>query len=150
MNIVFGDADEYFLSFDWKSRGESASWDRLMVFLMDENEDLSTLSRSYTTGRIFNQSTFTADPTWQNAIITLNDVQNTTKKLVFYWNNDNSGGDNPPAAIDNIMIAECVAPTDVAVSNITKDSADLVWADNGGSSVWNVETRKQTQLLGHQ
>ena len=142
MNIEFGDADEYFLSFDWKSRGESASWDRLMVFLMDENEDLSTLSKTYTTGRIFNQSTFTADPTWQNDLITLDGVQNTTKKIVFYWYNDNSGGDNPPAAIDNIMIAECVAPTNVAVSNITEDAADLVWADNGGSSVWNVEYKK--------
>ena len=142
MNIEFGDADEYFLSFDWKSRGESAPWDRLMAFLMDENGNLSSLSRTYTIGRIFNQSTFTADPTWQNATITLNDVQNTTKKLVFYWYNDGSGGNNPPAAIDNIMIAECVAPTNVAVSNITEDAADLVWADNGGSSVWNVEYKK--------
>ena len=145
MNIEFGDADEYFLSFDWKSRGESASWDRLMVFLMDENEDLSTLSSSYTTGRIFNQSTFTADPTWQNAIITLNDVQNTTKKLVFYWYNDGSGGNNPPAAIDNITIAECVAPSDVVVSNITANTADLVWNDLGGSNTWTVEYKKANE-----
>ena len=145
MNIEFGDADEYFLSFDWKSRGESASWDRLMVFLMDENEDLSTLSSSYTTGRIFNQSTFTADPTWQNAIITLNDVQNTTKKLVFYWYNDGSGGNNPPAAIDNITIAECVAPSDVVVSNITANTADLVWNDLGGSNTWTVEYKKASE-----
>ncbi len=145
MNIEFGDADEYFLSFDWKSRGESASWDRLMVFLMDENEDLSTLSSSYTTGRIFNQSTFTADPTWQNAIITLNDVQNTTKKLVFYWYNDGSGGNNPPAAIDNITIAECVSPSDVVVSNITANTADLVWNDLGGSNTWTVEYKKASE-----
>ena len=145
MNIEFGDADEYFLSFDWKSRGESASWDRLMVFLMDENEDLSTLSSSYTTGRIFNQSTFTADPTWQNATITLNDVQNTTKKLVFYWYNDGSGGNNPPAAIDNITIAECVAPSDVVVSNITANTADLVWNDLGGSNTWTVEYKKASE-----
>ncbi len=145
MNVEFGDAEEYFLSFDWKSRGESASWDRLMVFLMDENEDLSTLSSSYTTGRIFNQSTFTADPTWQNAIITLNDVQNTTKKLVFYWYNDGSGGNNPPAAIDNITIAECVAPSDVVVSNITANTADLVWNDLGGSNTWTVEYKKASE-----
>ena len=145
MNVEFGDADEYFLSFDWKSRGESASWDRLMVFLMDENGDLSSLSSFYTTGRIFNQSTFTADPTWQNAIITLNDVQNTTKKLVFYWYNDGSGGNNPPAAIDNITIAECVAPSDVVVSNITANTADLVWNDLGGSNTWTVEYKKASE-----
>ena len=145
MNIEFGDAEEYFLSFDWKSRAESSSWDRLMVFLMDENEDLSTLSRSYTTGRIFNQSTFTADPTWQNALITLNDVQNTTKKLVFYWYNDGTGGNNPPAAIDNITIAECVAPSDIVVSDVTETTADLVWNDLGGSNTWTVEYKQTSE-----
>ena len=145
MNIEFGDADEYFLSFDWKSRAESSSWDRLMVFLMDENGDLSSLSRTYTTGRIFNQSTFTADPTWQNALITLNDVQNTTKKLVFYWYNDGSGGNNPPAAIDNITIAECVAPSDVVVSDVTETTADLAWNDLGGSNTWTVEYKKASE-----
>ena len=145
MNIEFGDAEEYFLSFDWKSRAESSSWDRLMVFLMDENGDLSSLSRTYTTGRIFNQSTFTADPTWQNALITLNDVQNTTKKLVFYWYNDGSGGNNPPAAIDNITIAECVAPSDVVVSDVTETTADLAWNDLGGSNTWTVEYKQTSE-----
>ena len=145
MNVEFGDAEEYFLSFDWKGRGESSSWDRLMVFLMDENGDLSNLSRTYTTGRIFDQSTFTADPTWQNALITLNDVQNTTKKLVFYWYNDGSGGNNPPAAIDNITIAECVAPSDVVVSDITETTANLVWNDLGGSNAWTVEYKQNSE-----
>ena len=145
MNVEFGDAEEYFLSFDWKSRGESASWDRLMVFLMDENGDLSSLSKTYTTGRIFNQSTFTADPTWQNALITLNDVQNTTKKLVFYWYNDGTGGNNPPAAIDNITIAECVAPSDVVVSDVTETTADLAWNDLGGSNTWTVEYKQTSE-----
>ena len=145
MNVEFGDAEEYFLSFDWKSRAESSSYDRLMVFLMDENGDLSSLSRTYTTGRIFNQSTFTADPTWQNALITLNDVQNTTKKLVFYWYNDGSVGNNPPAAIDNITIAECVAPSDVVVSDVTETTADLAWNDLGGSNTWTVEYKQTSE-----
>jgi len=58
----------------------------------------------------------------------------TTAKLVFLWRNDNGGGSQPGAIIRNITIEAltCPAPTNLTVSNLTTNSADVSW--NAGST----------------
>jgi hypothetical protein len=62
--------------------------------------------------------------------------------MVFAWRNDNSMGDNPPAAIDNVSIeaVACPAPTDLAYSqaSITANSVELSWTENGNATVWEI------------
>ena len=62
-------------------------------------------------------------------------------KLVFFWKNDDGGGTNPPAAIDNVVIRQetCPTPATLQVTNVTYNSASLAWAEMGTASQWIVE-----------
>ncbi len=45
-------------------------------------------------------------------------------------------------AIDDIVIGEaptCPHPSSLTVSNVTSDSADLSWTENGSATTWNIE-----------
>ena len=50
-------------------------------------------------------------------------------KIVFMWANDGSGGSQPPAAIDNIVVETptCPPATSLTASDITANSAVLSW-----------------------
>ena len=74
---------------------------------------------------------------------------NTLKKLVFLWRNDNSGGTQPGAIIDNLSIIEagnipepCDAPTALTASNITETSAEINW--NGTATGYQVRLNSGT------
>src|SRR5699024_9264736 len=64
-----------------------------------------------------------------------------TMRLVFEWRNDTSGGTQPHAAIDNIHleIPSCPAPSDLVVSNITINSADINWTAGTTETEWEVK-----------
>lgn len=66
-------------------------------------------------------------------------------KMVFIWRNDNSSGNNPPAAIDNIVISRvgCPMPTGLTYSNITDTSVSLSWTANGSEEAWELEYRAE-------
>ncbi|MDR1341697.1 MAG: leucine-rich repeat protein [Prevotellaceae bacterium] len=85
------------LRFDWKGNGESG-YDYLRVFLVE-----ATVTP--TAGRQLSNplATFNGSDSWQRASIAL-PASAGAKRLVFSWRNDTRGGDQPPAAIDNIAI----------------------------------------------
>lgn len=66
-------------------------------------------------------------------------------KMAFIWRNDNSEGNNPPAAIDNIVISRvgCPMPTELSNSNITDTSVILSWTINGLEEAWEIEYRAE-------
>lgn len=66
-------------------------------------------------------------------------------KMVFIWRNDSSYGNNPPAAIDNIVISRvgCPMPTGLSYSNITDTSVILNWTANGSEEAWELEYRAE-------
>ena len=72
----------------------------------------------------------------QNMSATIANEVNTLKKLVFLWRNDDGGGTQPGAIIDNIYISDCIIPTDFIASNITQTSADVSW--NGTASSYQI------------
>ncbi|MDR0864641.1 MAG: M6 family metalloprotease domain-containing protein [Candidatus Symbiothrix sp.] len=91
----------YRLSFDWKGMGES--WcDYLTVYLIDtDTEPIAGDYLYYATelGQFYNADT------WQKCDLQFSgDYSNTTKRLVFAWVNDGSWGNQPPIAIDNVVI----------------------------------------------
>ncbi|MBP6429173.1 MAG: choice-of-anchor J domain-containing protein, partial [Bacteroidales bacterium] len=132
-------AAEYNLSFDWRARGESSSYDYIKVFLLPIDQAIPT------TGWPVGQAlgTFNQQSTWQHANIILpaSEYENTVKKLVFIWWNDGSTGTNPPAAVDNIQIVPmtCATPSNLVVSLVDQTSATISWTENGTSTSWLIE-----------
>ena len=90
----------YTLSFDWRGMGESG-YDDLTVRLIDISNTPS--ANNIPTGTSL--GTFTGSSLWNKATIIIPISNNgTSKRLVFTWRNNNYGGTQPPAAIDNISI----------------------------------------------
>ncbi|MBQ2575530.1 MAG: hypothetical protein II575_15070, partial [Bacteroidales bacterium] len=76
---------------------------------------------------------------WQHAFIE-QEIEVGTYYLVLFWKNNNSYGDNPPAAIDNISITKnnCVSLSDVWVEDIVAESATIVWEERGTATSWDI------------
>ncbi len=100
-DITFPASGEYHLAFDWKGQGES-SYDDLKVFLIDP-ATTPVAGIEVASGQI--GVAYGLQGTWQSVDLTFAAGNlGTTKRLVFSWRNDVSGGTQPPAAIDNIVL----------------------------------------------
>ena len=146
----FEDA-KYDFKYDWLANGES-TYDFLRVALVPVSVELTagtslpaSLSASnMPTGWIaldggskLNQST-----TWQTKEVAAT-VPAGNYYLALIWRNDNGGGTNPPAAVDNISITKLACPydiTDVAIfeENIDLNEAKITW-EPGESTQWEVQ-----------
>ena len=143
-----GTSDSLAISFDLTVEGEDM-YDYLKVYWVNADTvyDASTsftyyTDDSYSTNVIMSNAT-NASHCFVNKLIgtqtmsvTIANEPNTLKKLVFVWKNDNSGGAQPGAIIDNIYISDCIIPTDFIASNITQTSADVSW--NGTASSYQI------------
>ena len=138
------------MSFDWKCKGESG-YDYLRVFIVP-----ASLHPSFSAGdRNGIEYYYWGHPSgW----ITVDDGQlneseswNTLSKnvtldeglyyAVFYWYNDYSGGDFPPAAVDNVSVSvatTCIYDGYVSVSDVGKTWATVSWSDSDDISQWEV------------
>jgi hypothetical protein len=96
--------DPFKVSFDWRAYGES-TFDFLRVFVVDTSTTPVAGTQQVGALGIFNVSKGGSSSTWNHGAVWLPaSYAGTTKRLVFSWRNDNSGGDQPPAAIDSIAI----------------------------------------------
>jgi subtilisin-like proprotein convertase family protein len=94
--------------FDWRGSGES-SYDRLLVYIAPTSvtpvagvpASSSTVLTGATLLGMYNLQT-----TWQlNATIPVgNSYSGSTMRFIFCWQNDGSGGTQPPISIDNISL----------------------------------------------
>ncbi|WBV61886.1 fibronectin type III domain-containing protein [Chryseobacterium camelliae] len=131
-------------SFDWKAAGDSL--DYLRVWLVPSTY-LPTPGTQITagTGRVqigqYNQN----GTTWQsysNANLNLTNFAGTTMRLVFEWRNSASGGTQPPAAVDNIVLRVCSTATPtVTVTNIAHNSATITWLQDTGGASYKIRYR---------
>ena len=138
----------YTFSFDWNANGES-SYDFLRVALVPGDKTFTaggslpsgvTASALPSTwialdgGSKLNQSS-----DWQNKVAET--TLSGTYTMVFLWRNDGSGGNQPPAAIDNISISymTCPRPTNLTASNVTGRTAVLTWKENGTADNWTLQ-----------
>jgi hypothetical protein len=144
LNLEFDDSPlEYHLSFDYKVNGEALTWgtyDYLSVYLMDTSEEVPTSGVPSGTALLYQKTNIT---NWESKDFILPDVTGTSKKIVFYWRNDASTQNNPPAAIDNIRIQgfSCAAPSNLTTTGITSSSATVNWQENGSATSWTVYYR---------
>ena len=99
-DITLPAGSDFNLNFAWKCYGESG-YDYLKVFLVETS--VTPTAGHQLPGAL---GTYNLQANWQSASIDLNDnISATTKRLVFSWRNDSSGGYDPPAAIDDINIS---------------------------------------------
>ncbi len=132
--VNFTEAGWYSIAYDWKANGES-TWDYLRVALAPADAAMpnaynhnyyNTLPEGWIAldGGKLNLSS-----DWNNAKNAFQIAAAGQYNLVLMWSNDNSGGSNPPAAVDNIAITGKVAfePIDLTAENITSTAATLTW-----------------------
>ena len=141
--VTFGEASEYILSFDYKVVGEatnSSKYDYFMLFLCNSDVNIPSNGQPSSNGTTVLMDKTCNVSTWTHASISLSNVSNTTKQIVFYWRNDGDGGANPPIAIDNISIVgvDCQSPSSLAVTGTTIDEATLTWQENASATVWTI------------
>ena len=131
--------DGYVFSFDWHSNAESCC-DYMKVYLGDpivpaanstaQPSGSIVMQPNVNTGSSSYSSYFNITSAYQTFSFTIPGM--TTggiKRLYFYWHNDGSVGNNPPAAVDNISISPiyCTAPSNISASNVGVDGATLTW-----------------------
>ena len=166
--FTVGDALEYSISFDVRCGGEG-SWDFMKVFFAPETTQYpATASSSEVpdyTGLEYSQYAvdfteylsltgtsgypYMLNLTQGNTIHVEVSMPNpnegadaaSTAKLVFMWKNDNSSGTQPGAVISNVSVSvnTCPKPSNLTVSNIANNSADVSWTAGQSESAWNLE-----------
>ena len=167
VGINFGNYYEYTISFDYKSTGESSNpnYDVMRAYLIPNTMPIPTNfdsnNSTYPSGSGVvqvmgpgNNGQFSGSiTTWQHYTYTfpntvINDLNNQTKKLVFFWYNDSYGASvgNVAAAVDNIEIIgnNCVEPTNLTYNNLTQNEAFIAWTQLGPIDHWNVKVFKTT------
>jgi hypothetical protein len=138
-DIVFpAGNNDYTLSFYWKGEGES-TYDYLQVFLAPTSVTPAAgtqVNSSYSiTPYIYSLS----GGLWQYYSNTLSIAcgGNETKRLIFSWRNDGSGGTQPPSAIDDIEIVmtprtgtTCANPVNITLPYVATSQTTQCMGDN--------------------
>ncbi|MCJ8152191.1 fibronectin type III domain-containing protein [Chryseobacterium sp. SSA4.19] len=132
-------------SYDWKAEGES-NWDFLRVWLVPTTY-MPTSGNEITagTGRIQIGGNLNQQASWQtvlNPTLDISSFAGQTMRLVFEWTNDSGGGNQPPAAIDNINLRICSNATPVVtVGTPTYNSVVLTWNQDIGGATYTIRYR---------
>ncbi|WP_139422046.1 GEVED domain-containing protein [Chryseobacterium mulctrae] len=138
-------------SFDWKAAGEgsgSLQYDYLRVWLVPASF-LPAAGTAITagSGRIQVGHYNLQGTTWQtflNTNLNLTSFATGVMRLVFEWTNDSSGGTQPPAAVDNIILRVCSTATPVVTvvpASITHNSANITWPQDIGGASYQIRYR---------
>ena len=147
-------AGNYVCSYDWKAQGES-SFDFIRAALVPVGTvlipgDYSGFDNTSAmpeggialdgANRLNLQGT-----TWNTRVEEFDITTPGTYKIVFLWRNDNSGGAQPPAAIDNVSLSLSTCPrVQDVVSNVSSSSIDLAWTAGGTETSWLVTVDNNT------
>ena len=133
-------AAAYQIDFDWRNKGESSSYDYLKVYLGDPamvtaGSSMPAAAHAQLLGTYYGQNT------WQHATISLPSTAGGNRRLYFMWYNDTSGGENPPAAVDNLSISAltCGFPTSLVLDSTTSTTATFHWHPaTANDNAWEV------------
>ncbi|MBP5527888.1 MAG: fibronectin type III domain-containing protein [Bacteroidales bacterium] len=136
-------AGSYSFSYDWRATGE-LNFDFLRVFLAPPSDTLSDASRLRTTPAGWIQLDNGEDEyrfigmagvtSWHTFSIPVDIADSGVYRMVFYWQNDNMDGSNPPAAVDNVSIVKttCLPPDTIYPAGIpTTTWAAVRWPATG-------------------
>src|SRR5690554_3559538 len=137
------------LSFDWLCDGEIGynDYDYLSVWAVPLSQTIDagtelTASGTAPTGVVDLTGAIGENTAFENATFTIPAAYaGESFRLVFQWDNDGSGGQQPPAAVDNISIQtfNCNAPYDLASSDEGQFGATVSWNDSISAPSFIVE-----------
>ena len=165
--INIAEAGWYNFSFDWKANGES-TWDYLRAWLAPTNMDITANANpSHSTASTSGYNTTTPEG-WidlnpAGGKLNLSTAYQSLEKvlqvetagqyyLVLAWANDGSGGNQPPAAVDNVKVTRnAFEPTDLTATNITSTGATLTWTRdtrNAGNETYTIMNGTETVATG--
>lgn len=132
------------LSFNWISRPNAAANDRLRVFLVPTTTTPvagTALTATPIAGPLNNQTS------WTSFTISLPcSYSGATWRLVFSWENDAAGGNNPPGGIDNISLTcspGCAGALGTGVTSV----ASLPYASGAGTTCGAVDDITATNAI---
>lgn len=142
----------YIISFNWKANGES-SYDLLRAYLVPTTVALEAGNAYGMTGVNNNDpqdwislsganTKMNLQATWQQLEYNFVATDTVEYNLVFFWKNDYSSGEQPPAAIDNVTVASytCGIPTGLHCSVPTATSFNFLWTPSQmGETAWDVQ-----------
>ncbi len=143
--INFANAGSYLLSFKWKCDGESR-WDLLRAFLIPASVN-PVLNGGYPNNQSGSSNTtpsrwidvanpegqLSLHPDWQISSRTIDISTAGEYYLVFFWKNDGSGNFSPPAAVDDIEIAEpCTATASLSANVLGSSSVEITGTSGSG------------------
>ncbi|MDR1951480.1 MAG: hypothetical protein LBP96_04540, partial [Bacteroidales bacterium] len=149
-------ATPYELTFDWRARGEDG-WDYLQVFLVSNSTTPTAGIQLGWISRISDQYSMGGATAWNKATVLIPAFADpTTMRLVFTWSNDNSAGDQPPAAVDNIVLKTMVPreqkDTVTFKLNVAEFDFDFEFKGNGGNYTvhWGDKTTETFSISGYE
>ena len=139
--IQFEEAGDYSVSFNWKGQGEG-NYDYLRVWLAPASF-VFTADAYPVSGQSY-QSGYTPDgwidlggkmnlqEEWQTSMQQINVAEAGNYNLVFMWRNDNSTGNQPAIAIDNVSVMplSCPAVANLTATGVTASEATIAWSYN--------------------
>ncbi|MBR5982399.1 MAG: leucine-rich repeat protein, partial [Bacteroidales bacterium] len=141
----------YGVNFDWIANGQS-DYDLLRAFMIPVSLNPSLVAGDANGMTDYRNDTpsdwiditnpagkLNLASSWQHSEKDI-PIEAGTYYLVFFWKNNNSSGDQPPAALDNISIekSSCMPVTDIRVENITAESVTINWTEPGSAGSWEV------------
>ncbi len=160
--LYFPEAGSYKVSFKWKARGEEECYDAMFAALVPDGTacppltdikgynnylpsgyiNAGDVSQSHDNTGVFLWTYRESD--WRTSTKTVDISEAGIFTLVFYWKNDLSKGENPPAAVDDISVGTFTVPHTIATAT---DWSDFCAAVNGGHD-YSGETVTMTQDVG--
>ena len=145
LTFDIANAGQYAIQFDWKCNGES-TYDFLRVAVAPSTQSLTTTYGDWTATSV--PSGFMAidggnklnlQTSWQTHTAVATVPAAGTYRLLFVWRNDGSVANQPPAAIDNIVVTEISCPQPTALAAIpTTNQLDITWTAGGNETEWMV------------
>ena len=138
---------EYNVSFDFKGMGQAGA-DYVMAFWGElETPDGNVVPEHATalTGNLC------AVSDWQHYRFLIEPPHPGAYRLFFYWKNNASGGTNPPAAIDNVVVEgfTCRHPGNPCAAEIFDTNALLVWDPIPSAEFYTVAYRSENESSFH-
>lgn len=136
------ESGNYDISFDWKAKGEPTTidCDYLRAYIAPEANapvtDITSIPSSWQS--ITDPLSMEED--WQS-IYTVSNVETAGNyALIFCWKVDALTVTNPPAAIDNVIVARqsCAPPTDLTYGQATATTISFSWTAGSNETAWDV------------
>ena len=162
--VHFSEVGQYALLYDWLCYGES-SYDYMHVYLTPSTAEYNTATSYGTTTVPAGWLNLGINPangngwlnlsnTWQRniAIFNITEADTGYYNVLFYWHNDASVMNQPPAQVDNVEIRRitCPQPYNVVVTDIDSMSATVSWSTLGEETEWLVMVNDSAIIVSEQ